>query len=114
MDDNPATNDWRNLSNSDSVSSSMPAWSPDGTQIAYVRTTDNNSDIWKMNAEGSGHALVETNPKHDINPDWQPMPVCTRSVNGINDPLTGTAGKDVLCGNNSNNVINGAGGNDII
>lgn len=31
-----------------------------------------------------------------------------------NNPLVGTAGKDVLCGDNRNNTINGAGGNDII
>ena len=51
------------------INDTRPAWSPDGTQIAYVRTTDNNSDIWKMNADGNGHDLVETNPKLDINPD---------------------------------------------
>jgi Tol biopolymer transport system component len=37
MDDNPTTPDWRNVTNSNSIASSMPAWSPDGTQIAYVR-----------------------------------------------------------------------------
>lgn len=32
----------------------QPAWSPDGQRIAYVRMGDNSSDIWVMNADGSG------------------------------------------------------------
>jgi dipeptidyl aminopeptidase/acylaminoacyl peptidase len=112
MDDDPTTNDWTNVTNSNSIASSMPAWSPNnGTQIAYVR---DDNDIWKMNASGGGHAPVETDPARDIHPDWQPVPVCTARVNLDNDPLVGTTSDDVLCGNSRNNTINGAGGNDII
>jgi large repetitive protein len=67
-----------------------------------------------MNANGSGQAPIDTNAAKDEDPDWQPLPACTKSVNANNDPLVGTAGKDVLCGDNRNNTINGAGGNDII
>lgn len=34
--------------------SRQPAWSPDGRRIAFVRVQDNSSDVWVMNADGSG------------------------------------------------------------
>ena len=30
------------------------AWSPDGRKIAFTRTSGQTSDIWVMNADGSG------------------------------------------------------------
>jgi TolB protein len=44
-----------------SVYDSSPTWSPDGKQLAIVRSTDEgvNFDIYIMNADGSGaHAIT--------------------------------------------------------
>ncbi|HWF47619.1 MAG TPA: hypothetical protein VG168_11485, partial [Bryobacteraceae bacterium] len=32
-----------------------PSWSPDGTSIVYVTWSPAGGDIWRMNADGSGH-----------------------------------------------------------
>ena len=61
-----------NLSNNDAVSFAEPAWSPQGDKLAVVGAATTNRDIWVMNADGSGQTAIETNPAHDINPDWGP------------------------------------------
>jgi TolB protein len=46
-----------------------PAWSPDGSLIAYF-----NSQIWVVNTDGSGHALAVTDMHgcEALNPHWSP------------------------------------------
>ncbi len=93
------------------------AWSPDGARIAFEHNGNVGGspyDIYMANADGSSTQATQLTSLGGLNPDWQPIPQCTKAVNANNDPLVGTAGKDVLCGNNRNNTINGAGGNDII
>ena len=47
-----------------------PAWSPNGNSIVYVRT----GDIYVMDADDGGNkTAVETTPRQDIKPDWQPI-----------------------------------------
>ncbi len=102
-----------NVSNNDATSDTMPAWSPDGTKVAYVGTVSGttNRDIYTMNADGTGQGPTHSNPAFDQKPDWQPLPVCTKSGTGT---ISGTPGKDVLCGSAGDDTINGGGGNDII
>jgi Tol biopolymer transport system component len=52
----------------------QPQWSPDGSQIAFVRFgPDQNRDIWVMNADGSGDVKIVDDPAFfDIQPDWSP------------------------------------------
>jgi dipeptidyl aminopeptidase/acylaminoacyl peptidase len=54
-----------------------PAWSPDGTQIAFRRKVPKpaggtNEDIFVMNADGSGVRAVATTPAADFKPVWSP------------------------------------------
>ncbi|HEY1594414.1 MAG TPA: Ig-like domain-containing protein [Thermoleophilaceae bacterium] len=76
-----------------------PAWSPDGTKIAFFSDrnndgvfpveaceqlsgaqtkgftgTDCDDEIWTVNADGSSPAQVTNNDVNDINPDWQSIP----------------------------------------
>jgi Tol biopolymer transport system component len=66
LTDHPARDEW-------------PAWSPDGTKIAFTRvfcdgSTCSGSDIYVMNADGSEETQVTTGPAFELFPDWQPLP----------------------------------------
>lgn len=60
----------------------MPAWSPDGTRIAFTsvtanRTTDSTSvnataDIYIINADGSGLRRLTNNSAYNTAPTWSP------------------------------------------
>lgn len=57
-------------------SDELPAWSPDGAQIAYVRAVSDtsNQDIWIMNADGTDAHPLMTNTDGEQWVDWQPLP----------------------------------------
>ena len=48
----------------------MPAWSPDGTKIAFMSSRDGNPEIYVMNADGSGQTRLTNNPGMDARPSW--------------------------------------------
>jgi TolB protein len=52
-----------------------PAWSPDGTMIAFTsERADPNGDVWIMGSDGSDPRRLTTNTILDESPDWQPIP----------------------------------------
>lgn len=56
------------------VPGSEPAWSPDGTRIAFTRTSeDGSTGIWVVNADGTGERRLTVNPQGaDEEPTWSP------------------------------------------
>jgi TolB protein len=50
----------------------LPAWSPDGTKIAFSSTRDGNPEIYIVNRDGSGLRRITNNPSIDITPTWSP------------------------------------------
>ena len=50
-----------------------PAWSPDGSKIAFSTNRDGNAEIYVMNADGSAQARLTNRPSAtDIFPVWSP------------------------------------------
>lgn len=54
-----------------------PAWSPDGTKIAFTRApvegmNTNPGDIYVMSADGGGLMNLTNNPAWDQDPAWSP------------------------------------------
>jgi Tol biopolymer transport system component len=52
----------------------FPVWSPDWRKVAFVRErgVHGYSDIYVMNADGSGHRQLTRSPQQDGDPVWSP------------------------------------------
>ena len=48
-----------------------PAWSPDGSRIAYLSQTASNLDIFIMNADGSNAKLLYGSSSNEADIDWR-------------------------------------------
>jgi TolB protein len=50
----------------------LPAWSPDGSRIAFTSNRDGNPEIYVMNRDGSNLHRLTNNPAIDVTPTWSP------------------------------------------
>jgi TolB protein len=49
-----------------------PAWSPDGSQIAFTSNRDGNLEIYTMDPDGQNSRNQTQNPASDNFPSWTP------------------------------------------
>ena len=49
-----------------------PAWSPDGTHIAFQAYRDGNAEIYVMHSDGLGQINLTNNADYDGQPAWSP------------------------------------------
>lgn len=50
----------------------QPAWSPDGSKVAFVSYRDGNGEIYVMDADGSNQTRLTNQPALDTGPKWSP------------------------------------------
>ena len=53
-------------------STAYPAWSPDGSKLAFASTFDGSWDIYVMQTDGSGLLQLTSHPAQDWHPTWAP------------------------------------------
>jgi TolB protein len=47
-------------------------YSPDGRRVAFTASEGGNSDVWLMNADGTGPRRLTSHPALDLSPAWSP------------------------------------------
>jgi len=70
---------------SNGISNGDPAWSPDGSKIAFDSKRGDNLDIWVMNADGSNQIRLTETEAWDESPAWSPDGSKIAFVSGLGD-----------------------------
>lgn len=79
----PATGDAFNVSRSPQSEDRYPCWSPDGKHIAFASDRNNSTNLYVVNADGSGLKRIVTSPAVCYMPSWQKTPNGERIVFGM-------------------------------
>jgi len=58
------------LTNNAGIHDLMPAWSPDGSKIAFVSLRDGINEIYIMDSDGSNQTRITKNNYDDFDPAW--------------------------------------------
>jgi Tol biopolymer transport system component len=61
-----------NLSSTPNASEWVPDWSPDGSKIAFSSDRDGDSEVYVINADGTGLVQLTDNKGYDGRPRWSP------------------------------------------
>ena len=61
-----------NVTNTPDVSEEYPAWSPDGTQIAFNSDRDGDQEIYVMAQDGTNQTRITDDPGRDYYSAWSP------------------------------------------
>jgi len=61
-----------NVAASGDHDSALGAWSPDGRQIVYVQSKDNQGDLAIIDVDGTGARTIAPHAKDDTQPAWSP------------------------------------------
>ena len=57
---------------SDASRNDRPAWSPDGSQLAFDSDRSGNKDIWVTSANGGPATRITTEPEDEFDAAWSP------------------------------------------
>jgi TolB protein len=96
---NPDGSDPVNLTQT-RIAEADPAFSPDGSKIAFTRAGVQNNDIWVMNADGSGQVAITGGEGVDSQPAWSPDGSQIVYVSNHTIPSTGgTTGPELFIKN---------------
>jgi Tol biopolymer transport system component len=68
----PASQSTKKISNTPEASEWVPAWSPDGSRIAFASDRDGDSEVYVIGVSGSGLVQLTRNEGYDGRPRWSP------------------------------------------
>jgi TolB protein len=51
-----------------------PRWAPDNQRLVFVRMVDGRSQLFTINADGTGETRLSTGTGQDTDPSWSPLP----------------------------------------